>query len=464
MEEQDPDADEYNNQDYSLEEKGSKVSWIVNRGIDVGKKILVTSFLISSAPIVLPPLVVISVIGFAVSVPSGLLLASYACTDKLMNKLLPGTRPSPFLLGYGTEEFEDDEGGEGADSGLVEHIDMEKGQQEELEDMKRTVEMRIDLSKYGDEENGNSGYEEEAGDYVNNKTEGEPSQEVEVEIDGVNQEEESLTPLLVDEPGVVVVDIGGDERVDKDGEESEPSFEVSNVVIGLCENDDIEEDKELVKETRGLLEKIRDEGLTNNEEGDQTLDRDARKMSKPVEDVNGFLRESEPKIEGNKHKTLEASLESQNKGFDGEADVIPVEMKTENAIEGLSLARDIDDILQAEISVTEMSGTTKVTTIKEERQKLVEANYNFSDVVGQDVELNRKKNLEIVDDSGFYLLDNKEMSGQRVSDSDYYSAIEGIVLEQSTSYKDIFFSFIRKLNLFISRNRAIFVLHNPGCC
>ncbi|KAK4838405.1 hypothetical protein QYF36_013485 [Acer negundo] len=63
---------------------------------------LLTGFVISSAPIVLPPLAVVSIIGFACSVPYGLFLASYACTNKLMSKLLPESLPPhPYLLEYG---------------------------------------------------------------------------------------------------------------------------------------------------------------------------------------------------------------------------------------------------------------------------------------------------------------------------------------------------------------------------
>ena len=65
------------------------VSWILEKGLNLGKKIVVTGVVISSAPLVLPLLVVISALGFAVSVPFGLVFASHACTEKLMSKLLP---------------------------------------------------------------------------------------------------------------------------------------------------------------------------------------------------------------------------------------------------------------------------------------------------------------------------------------------------------------------------------------
>lgn len=85
-------------EDYTFEENPGKVSWIVKKGLVLVKKILATGVVISSAPIFLPPLLIISARSFAVSIPSGLFLASYACPEKLMGKLLPGPSTSTFLL------------------------------------------------------------------------------------------------------------------------------------------------------------------------------------------------------------------------------------------------------------------------------------------------------------------------------------------------------------------------------
>lgn len=139
---EDPDEEwriqEYNNR--------GKASWILNKGLGLGKKILVTGVLISSAPLVLPPLVIVSAIGFAVSVPSGIVLASYACAEKLMSKLLP--RPSPLLLEYVSANGDEEEicWGEGEDAGLGENIDILMMEEEEQrEDIKRGIESRIEL-------------------------------------------------------------------------------------------------------------------------------------------------------------------------------------------------------------------------------------------------------------------------------------------------------------------------------
>lgn len=143
-------------EEYTYEENKGKVGWILNKGLTLGKNMLVTGMVISSAPLVLPPLVIISAIGVAVSVPSGVFLASYACTQKLMNTLLPcPTHPPPDLLEYETitrrnveeEELIQEGGGY---SWLEEDIDIQREEEKEMEDIRRTLEMRIELM---DEEN-----------------------------------------------------------------------------------------------------------------------------------------------------------------------------------------------------------------------------------------------------------------------------------------------------------------------
>ncbi|XP_031105352.1 stress response protein NST1-like [Ipomoea triloba] len=74
------------------DEKGivSKTTrWVLKAGLRLGKKVVITGIAVSSAPLVLPPLITICVVGFIVLVPVGVVLGSYACTEKLMSKLLP---------------------------------------------------------------------------------------------------------------------------------------------------------------------------------------------------------------------------------------------------------------------------------------------------------------------------------------------------------------------------------------
>ncbi|XP_024989699.1 uncharacterized protein LOC112524202 isoform X2 [Cynara cardunculus var. scolymus] len=86
---EDPES-EWAIQEYpSWNEEGDMLKWILKKGYGIGKKMVITGIIVSSAPLVLPPLVVFSAMGVAFSVPFGLVFASYACTNKLMRKLLP---------------------------------------------------------------------------------------------------------------------------------------------------------------------------------------------------------------------------------------------------------------------------------------------------------------------------------------------------------------------------------------
>ncbi|KZV55431.1 hypothetical protein F511_35102 [Dorcoceras hygrometricum] len=70
-------------------EKSTKMGYVLEKGLSLGKKIMVTGFVVSSVPLLLPPLLVVSALGFTFSLPFGFYYASYACTEKLMSKLLP---------------------------------------------------------------------------------------------------------------------------------------------------------------------------------------------------------------------------------------------------------------------------------------------------------------------------------------------------------------------------------------
>ena len=207
MEDPDTDTDpesEWIIEECSSKENSGKFRWILNKGLTVGKKMLLTGFVISSAPIVLPPLAVVSIIGFACSVPYGLFLASYACTNKLMSKLLPESLPPhPYLLEYGkvsstgeqVENENDEYSVEGEDLVVYGDINRDKEEQGIWEDTSKSVEMRIELvendqgdewmvlvgSGYGEEGFRNdeqelvddvneivkeNGYEEDVGEYV----------------------------------------------------------------------------------------------------------------------------------------------------------------------------------------------------------------------------------------------------------------------------------------------------------
>ncbi|XP_019052102.1 PREDICTED: uncharacterized protein LOC104590675 isoform X2 [Nelumbo nucifera] len=119
--------------------KSSKVSQILKKGWRLGKKIAITGVAVSSVPFVLPPLVVFSALGIVCSVPFGLLLASYACTEKAMSKLLSSpVSPHPLLECHA---FPADEGGD-----CRQRVNMEE-EEEIMEGTKTKVEMRINLDE-----------------------------------------------------------------------------------------------------------------------------------------------------------------------------------------------------------------------------------------------------------------------------------------------------------------------------
>ncbi|KAG6402371.1 hypothetical protein SASPL_139249 [Salvia splendens] len=120
-------------------EKQKEWGWVM----DAGKKVVMAGVIISSAPVLLPPLLVVSALGFAVSLPSGVVLASYACTHKLMTKLLPPPPPPLFDYDYdfGVDDDDDYDGyGDGDVEGPTTAAEVKMS-----EDIKNQIEMRIEL-------------------------------------------------------------------------------------------------------------------------------------------------------------------------------------------------------------------------------------------------------------------------------------------------------------------------------
>ncbi|KAK9138599.1 hypothetical protein Sjap_009193 [Stephania japonica] len=141
-----------------------KMRLILNKGWGVGKKIIITGVVISSAPIVLPPLVVFSTLGFAFAVPFGVYFASYACMDKIMSKLL--SSPPSEEDEEGEEQMVGVEGEVGyvegekakpvadADIGEENEQNVEEAKVEEtmeIEEVKKPIAESKDESKKGEE-------------------------------------------------------------------------------------------------------------------------------------------------------------------------------------------------------------------------------------------------------------------------------------------------------------------------
>lgn len=101
-----------------LESEG-KISWIWSKAVSVGKKVLTAGVVVSSAPLLFPPLVVASTIAFISSVPFCLFLANYACTQKIMRTLLPPNEETSSGIEKDEYSFEAAKLGQGA-AGMAE--------------------------------------------------------------------------------------------------------------------------------------------------------------------------------------------------------------------------------------------------------------------------------------------------------------------------------------------------------
>ncbi|CAN1765606.1 hypothetical protein LINPERHAP1_LOCUS9680 [Linum perenne] len=72
-----------------MEQEKMHGSGSASDGLSVGKMILMAGLVFTSAPVVVPGVLVVSAIGLACSVPYALFLATYSFTETLMTKLLP---------------------------------------------------------------------------------------------------------------------------------------------------------------------------------------------------------------------------------------------------------------------------------------------------------------------------------------------------------------------------------------
>lgn len=298
----DPEAD-WSIQEYPLEEKSGTLRWMLDKGFTVGKKILVTGFVLTSAPVVVPPLAVISLIGLASSVPLGIMWASYACTNKVMSKLLP--LPEPSSLEYGVSSSGEDvkNGYFGGD--IV----------EEAEEVPESVEMGIELLE-----------KDEKNDY---------EEDIELMIQGLEEEAEK-----------------------------QPVVEI-NVVLDSSQDAGLEEDEEIARETTGLLEKIRD-GEVNNlggaEEGGLGMENPIEVevlTETETEIIYDDNAGSEKPLTGIEITTDEAAGETPEAVYVETVDVvIPLEMERKpDQVGDFETIKESDEVLDAEKSSSEMSKT-----------------------------------------------------------------------------------------------------------
>lgn len=557
---QDP-SEEWEIEEYSCEDNGGKMSWLLNNGLRLGKKVLITGIVVSSTPLVIPPLLAISAIGFVVSIPSGLLLASYACSERLMTKLLPGPALPSHLLDFGLAS--DDEEVEEEHEGCEGDIGMEKEEEEQMEETKRGVEMGIELGlREGEVTKGNNfgvkkdeqgliedvddileenGYEEDGskcldeeeetplekmikakhlgpredekeepvieendeqpvggaekglvvviedvGDCLGGKEETPLEEMIEVKPLGL-REDEKEEPVIEEKRNEQPVDEGtkGVLVVIEEYEESgnsieglETPFEVTTIVvleeIGSNERVNDIEEEELVRETRGLIETLRDECKADDaveedkqfveerqegtEEGEQKIVKNAEVMQIPNEGKNVHsmvemdgnleeLREKEaPKVGEKMLETRYMEIidavpkEAQAIEKKGERKTVVNNEQAEKPIVeisetinvligpmGMTLVEemreeeDVDYIKEADVSMGDGNAEQKFVLDKGATLQGVEDNYLAGDA-NRDLQLNNEKEIvissnadvrEIPGESGLDLLDEKNEAGKQ---------------------------------------------------
>lgn len=393
---------EEDNYYYSPEvNRTGKVSWLLDKGWGIGKKILVAGAVISSAPFVLPPLVVTSAIAFACWVPSGVVMASYACSEKLMSKLLPYNGSSTTTEGVlmsNNEEEEFECAKEGVEADVGEHL--EKPKWEGINGVK----IEGSRAEYKD----NVLLDENAA-----------SDGVDVLVFNVIEGEEEF--------GVTRVVLKGSE-----GQEKVSDF--------------VEED-ESVKETRGLLEEIWDEGNANNagamekryageieqceeetneligshvEETEHAVENKIIDADVGLEKPTGETEDGVPKesveIEEMKY-VRDANAVSEDRGSVSESKSADKTLGAEKPIEEIKI---VNNILEAEMPMAETRiGVRVVSTIVEEKHapginkeavlQAGRAEHN----INENVVSTNADAREIADESGLYLFDEKNVSGQQ---------------------------------------------------
>lgn len=234
---------------------GSKVNYVFKKGLNMGKKILVFGFVATSVPIVLPGFVVASAIGLVVSMPCALFLVSHSCTQNLMSKLLP--QPSPTYQGQGPLLLEDVRFKQDSDITDLNEEDEAKRDNEMVDVSEESVILDNDYGQraVNEEFEPELSHSSDANDVIQYNGSEKDS------TDYFSEEEPSPHKLDDEKPmsgGTIM------EGFDESEEFKEPfEFGVTNVVLEECgdevEEGDIEEEA-MHKETKGLLEKIRDEG------------------------------------------------------------------------------------------------------------------------------------------------------------------------------------------------------------
>ncbi|XP_019451588.1 PREDICTED: uncharacterized protein LOC109353690 isoform X2 [Lupinus angustifolius] len=156
----------------------------------LGKKILMAGIIASSAPIVLPPLVVASAIGIAVSMPYAFFYATHACTHNLMSKLLPTPTYNNTIDNDIQQQFET--------PFEVTNVVFEEFHDQEIDGEELQRETKGLLERIRDEgRDGNGGGEEYKVDNVNNNESENSMAQAEVEVASQSQVQDEIVEDLM---------------------------------------------------------------------------------------------------------------------------------------------------------------------------------------------------------------------------------------------------------------------------
>ncbi|KAI5326804.1 hypothetical protein L3X38_035878 [Prunus dulcis] len=410
-------------------------------------------------------------IGFALCVPCAVVLASYACTKKLMSKLLPYSTP-PLLLENGIFMSNDDE--EEEEQGVEQggKIDTEKEEGWDSGDILGGGKMRIELLEEENDEIFEEGRIEEGDECVQ---EGVKKNAQEYFAEDENRYEEDVGEstdveemLILDNINVVnieglIQDYKDDTLLDENSV-SDMYGLVSNVVegaeeIGLTpievtaivmeESGDQEtasntaEEEELVEETRELLEKIRDEGNADNamdlekqytgevegdkEVRDQQFDWNVEEREILVEDKISDIRLEKPTGTmdggvGRVPKECEDMQERQEMKHANDANSTTVSGHVKPTGDGSVLeSKNADNNLEAEKPIGEANDVGNTLEAGNEKFEACDEQHRGRQANACDKQGGNNAR-EIADESGLHLFDEKNVSGQQYNS---YETSEG---------------------------------------
>ncbi|XP_058770652.1 uncharacterized protein LOC131644226 [Vicia villosa] len=394
---------------------------MLEKGLNVGRKMLVFGFVASSVPLVVPGFLVASAIGLVVSVPCCFFLVSHRCTQNLMSKLLPMPRLSPQDIDVTSIDEEDEAN---SDSEIVDVneetmiLDNDYGQgvvKDELEP---------ELSQHHSGDANNVIHDDE-------KMEG--------YLSGESCEERLLSRGTIME--------GFDEI-----EELKAPFEFGDATVVLEECDDevkeggIEEE-EMQKETKGLLEKIRDEGkndMRGISSGLSENDQDIGQVVENMEEKQDLGTDGEMWNQEDS-KVYKETVQSRN---DDSTDSVCIDVESCEPTRGILEFED-DGLNDSKKPVDETSELLKEmhvlhVLVAEDSSKVEELEPAISDLVNQETELreyNKRINSsgdarEIADAIEFHLCDENKIDENRIDAEAYTCTLD--LHEEPSNVKEEF--------------------------